>query len=72
VRTLDGEVLQVILPSEVPLVAQEVTGLQGGGTGPGTKTMKLDNGVEVKVPAFVDVGDTIVVRTADGAYLKRA
>jgi elongation factor P len=71
VQSYNGEVLMVALPSELPLVVVEVVAMQGG-IGPGTKTMKLENGVEVKVPGFVGVGETIVVRTADASYMKRA
>lgn len=39
-----------------------------------TRTLKaatLENGVEVKVPLFVNTGDKIKIDTSNGAYIER-
>ncbi len=36
-----------------------------------TKPAKLENGVTVQVPAFVDKGETIRVDPAEGTYIER-
>jgi elongation factor P len=35
------------------------------------KPAKLENGVEIKVPLFVNTGDKIKVDTSNGAYIER-
>jgi len=36
-----------------------------------TKKVTTETGLEVKVPMFVNVGDTIRVNTTDGSYITR-
>ncbi len=36
------------------------------------KPAKLENGVRTMVPPFIEAGEKVVVRTADGSYIERA
>jgi len=36
-----------------------------------TKRVTTETGLEVKVPMFVNVGDTIRIKTEDGSYMTR-
>lgn len=36
------------------------------------KPAKLDNGVRTMVPPFINIGDRVIIRTADGSYIERA
>ena len=44
----------------------------GGTAAPSYKGAKLQNGMSVQVPPFVNAGTKIVVSTEDGSYVKRA
>ena len=70
VRSFRGEPLNVELPKEVEMVVSQEVKVYGG-EGPVTKVVALENGIEVKVPGFVDVGEIIVVKTADASYSRR-
>jgi elongation factor P len=71
VRMHSGQPLAVEIPLKVSCEVVEELGTLGG-QGPTSKTVRLDNGVEVKCPAFVSVGDRIVVKTTDASYVERA
>ena len=36
-----------------------------------TKLVTVETGLDVRVPLFVNVGDTIRVKTGDGSYVTR-
>ena len=38
----------------------------------GTKPVTLETGIQVNVPLFINVGDTLKIDTRTGAYLERA
>jgi elongation factor P len=46
--------------------------LKGGTAAPSYKGAKLENGMSIQVPPFIDAGAKIVVSTEDGSYLRRA
>lgn len=65
--------VSIELPSAVELEVVETAPAMRGATKSGSsKPAVLSNGVSVKVPEFVDVGDTIRVDPRDGSYLERA
>ena len=70
----DGkEILGLILPDKVELQIVECEVAVKGDTA--TSAMKnavLENGLEIKVPLFIDNEEIIVVSTADGKYSGRA
>jgi elongation factor P len=67
-----GEPLDVELPTSVDLEVVEAEAAVRGDTATGlTKKVKTQTGLEVTVPGFVEVGNTIRVDTRTGAYVTR-
>ena len=65
-----GEPIAVELPSEVELtVARTEPATKADGS---MKLARLENGAVVKVPPFVEAGASVVLRTSDGGYVRRA
>jgi elongation factor P len=64
----------VQVPSAVDLrVVQTEPGLRGDtASGGGSKPARLETGVHVQVPLFIDEGETIRVDTRSGEYVSRA
>ena len=62
------------LPSAVELqVAETEPGVRGDtASGGGDKPAKLESGVSVRVPLFVNIGDRVRVDTRSGEYIARA
>ena len=69
VRKLKGAPLTAALPDRVEFEVVEA-GASGkkGKSGDTHKTVTLSNGAALRVPHFIDVGDTVVVQTQDGTY----
>jgi elongation factor P len=68
----EGEPIDIELPSSVDLkvVASEVSVRGDTATGV-TKKVTTETGLQVQVPNFVEVGDTVRVNTNTGAYVTR-
>ncbi len=67
------EPLDLILPPKVTLKVKETApGVKGDSASNVYKDAILENGIKVRVPLFIDEGDSIVVDTRDGSYTKRA
>jgi elongation factor P len=67
-----SEIVGVDLPAAVELTVTETEpGLQGDRSSAGRKPAKVETGVQVQVPLFVNVGDRIKVDTRTGEYLTR-
>ena len=61
------------LPGIVELTVVETEpGLKSATASSVTKPAKMETGLVVQVPAFINQGDKIRVDTAEGAYLSRA
>ena len=65
-----------ILTAEAPIkIVLQVTytepGLKGDTATNATKPAKLETGVEIRVPLFINEGDMIEVDTRDGSYVSR-
>ena len=68
----NGQVLGVDLPNSMTLkIVETDPGLKGDTAAGGTKPAKLETGYVVKVPLFVNSGDSIIVDTRTGQYLSR-
>ncbi len=69
----DGSPLTVELP---PTMVFEVVytepGVKGDRVATAMKAAKLENGLEVSVPLFVETGDKVIIDTRTGEYVKRA
>jgi elongation factor P len=68
-----GELVKIELPNFVYLrVVETPPGVRGDTASGGEKPAKLETGLEVKVPLFVNPGDLIKVDTRSGKYIERA
>ena len=68
-----GKPISVELPATVDLAVVETDpGLKGASVSNVTKPAKLETGLVVQVPPFINEGDKVRVNTAEGNYLERA
>jgi elongation factor P len=73
VLTYGEEAISVELPAAVVLEVSETDPWVKGDTAQGgTKPAKLETGLTVQVPLFVNTGDKVKVDTRSGEYLERA
>lgn len=73
VEFYEGKPIGVELPATVILkVIETEPGLKGATVSNVTKPAKMETGLVVQVPAFVNEGETIKVSTTEGTYLERA
>lgn len=69
----EGEPLDIDLPTSVELKVIEAEPAVRGDTATGVnKIVKTETGLEVSVPAFVEVDDVLKVDTRSGEYITRA
>lgn len=68
-----GEMLGVQVPNTVELeVVETDPGIRGDTATGGSKPAKLETGLVVQVPLFVNVGDVLIIDTRDGGtYVSR-
>lgn len=65
--------LGIELPPNVTLtVAEADPGVKGNSASNFYKPAKLENGLQVKVPLFIKVGDKVRIDTRTGVYVERA
>lgn len=73
INTYLGKVLGVELPNTVDLeVSETEPGIKGDTASGGSKPAKMETGIIVNVPFFVNVGDRLKIDTRTGAYIERA
>jgi len=73
ISSYKDELVGVELPITVELeVVETEPGFRGDTASAGNKPAKLETGITVQVPLFVNTGDVIKVDTRDGSYLERA
>jgi elongation factor P len=73
VEFYDGKAVGVELPQTVELTVVETEpGLKSATASSVTKPAKVETGLVVQVPPFINEGEKIRVDTAEGAYLSRA
>jgi elongation factor P len=69
----DGKPIGVELPATVEMKVMETEpGLKGSTVSNVTKPAKMETGLVVQVPAFINEGDKIRVNTSEGTYQERA
>ena len=67
------EILGVILPDKVELQIVECEPAVKGDTATSaSKNTKLETGLEIRVPLFIQNGEMVLISTADGKYSGRA
>ena len=68
----DGQPIAVVPPNFVELaVTQTDPGMRGDTAQGGSKPATVATGAVVKVPLFVEVGDTLKIDTRTGEYVNR-
>ena len=68
----NGEPLDIELPMTIDQKVVQAEMSVRGDTATGvTKKVTTETGLQVQVPGFVDVGDTIRINTSDGSYVTR-
>ena len=68
-----SEILGVILPDKVELQIVECEPAVKGDTATSaTKNAKLETGLDIRVPLFIQNGEMVLISTADGKYSGRA
>lgn len=73
VEFFEGRPISVDLPAAVELTVVETEpGIKGATVSNVGKPAKMESGLVVQVPAFINEGEKIRVSTADGSYLSRA
>jgi elongation factor P len=69
---IEDEPLSIEIPiSMVFTVAQTPPGVRGDTVSGSNKPAVLDNGLKVRVPLFVKVGDKVKIDTRSGSYVER-
>ena len=72
VASYKGKLIDVELPITVELQVTETDpGFKGDTATAGNKPAKLETGITIQVPLFVNEGDVIKVDTRTGSYLER-
>jgi elongation factor P len=73
VDLIEGSPISVTLPDKVIMEVVEADPVVKGQTAASSyKPGKLENGVRVMIPPFIETGTKIVVNTADSTYVERA
>lgn len=73
IASYQGEILGISLPNSVELkVVETEPGVKGNTATGATKNAKLETGLNVQVPLFINEGDVLSIDTRDGKYLSRA
>lgn len=69
----EGEILGVQVPNTVELTVTETEpGIKGDTASGGTKPAKMETGLVVQVPFFINEGDKLVIDTRNEVYVSRA
>jgi elongation factor P len=73
IEFFEGKPISVELPPTVDLTVVETEpGLKGASVSNVTKAAKLETGLVVQVPPFINQGEKIRVSTSEGTYQERA
>lgn len=73
IQTHEGVAIEVKMPTTVDLKIVAADAAVAGDTASGTpqKEVELETGLRIKVPMFVNVGETVTVDTRDARYITR-
>ncbi|WP_248925291.1 elongation factor P [Paenibacillus hamazuiensis] len=73
IMSYQGEITGINLPNSVELkVVETEPGIKGNTATGATKNAKLETGLNVQVPLFINEGDVLLIDTRDGKYISRA
>lgn len=68
---LDGRPLDIVLPPQIPLKVVDTAPPSRGGLNSSWKEAKLETGLQIMVPLFIENGEIIRVDTAEKKYVNR-
>lgn len=69
----EGELLGVDFPDKIELLVVETEpAVKGNTTNGAMKDAKLETGLTIRVPLFINENDMVVISTKDGKYVSRA
>ncbi|MFD0695015.1 elongation factor P [Paenibacillus sp. GCM10027628] len=73
IMSYQGEILGINLPKSVELkVVETEPGIKGNTATGATKSAKVETGLNVQVPLFINEGDVLLIDTDEGKYISRA
>jgi elongation factor P len=73
IMSYQGEILGINLPNSVELkVVETEPGIKGNTATGATKSAKVETGLNVQVPLFINEGDVLLIDTREGKYISRA
>lgn len=73
ITTFEGEVLGIDLPDKIELkITHTEAAVKGNTTNNALKDAECETGLMVRVPLFIEEGETIIISTSDGKYVSRA
>jgi translation elongation factor P len=73
IQFYQGEIIGINLPNSVELkVIETEPGIRGNTATGATKNAKLETGLNVQVPLFINEGDVLLIDTREGKYISRA
>ncbi|TVY11478.1 elongation factor P [Paenibacillus cremeus] len=73
IMSYQGEILGINLPNSVDLkVVETEPGIKGNTATGATKNAKVETGLNVQVPLFINEGDVLSIDTREGKYISRA
>ena len=69
----ENKPISVVIPVKMVLRIVETTpGVKGDTSGGGTKHAKLETGISINVPLFINEGEEVIVNTETGEYVGRS
>lgn len=73
INSYESEIIGIDLPEKIDYeVASTEPATKGNTTSSAMKDATLENGLVIKVPLFINDGETVTVSTLDGSYCGRA
>lgn len=73
ISSYQGEILGIQMQNSVELkVVETEPGVKGNTAQGATKMAKVETGLNVQVPLFINEGDVLLVDTREGKYISRA
>lgn len=73
IASYQGEIIGITIPNSVELkVVETEPGIKGNTATGATKNAKVETGLNVQVPLFINEGDVLLIDTREGKYISRA
>lgn len=73
IMSYEGEIIGISLPNSIELkVIEAEPGIKGNTAQGALKSVKLETGLSVMVPLFINEGDRLLVDSREGKYISRA